>query len=98
MGTAVLDCLKGQDGVPSEKPLNIQNWCSTGILYITNQRIVFQAKEWGFDKTYRYLTAITPYSNTCEIQFGNKSYCLVVADGNVLYQALQLIKQRRQVP
>ena len=69
-----------------------------GILYITNQRIVFQAKEWGFDKTYRYLTAITPYSNACEMQFGNKSYCLVVADGNVLYQTLQLIKQRRQIP
>lgn len=69
-----------------------------GILYITNQRIVFQAKEWGFDKTYRYLTAITPYSNACEMQFGNKTYCLIVADGNVLYQTLQLIKQRRQVP
>lgn len=34
-----------------------------GILYITNQRVVFQAKEWGFDKTYRYLSAITPYSD-----------------------------------
>ena len=68
-----------------------------GILYITSQRIVFQAKEWGFDKTYRYLTAITPYSNACEMQFGSKSYCLVVADGNVLYQTLQLIKQRGQM-
>ena len=66
-----------------------------GILYITNQRIVFQAAEWGFDKTYRYLTAITPYSNACEIQFGNKSYCLIVADGNVVNQVLQLIKQGR---
>ena len=44
-----------------------------GILYITNQRIVFQATEWGFDKTYRYLTAITPYSNACELQFGIRS-------------------------
>lgn len=69
-----------------------------GILYITNQRIVFQATEWGFDKTYRYLTAITPYSNACELQFGNKTYCMVVADGNVVNQVLQLIKQRRQVP
>lgn len=69
-----------------------------GILYITNQRIVFQATEWGFDKTYRYLTAITPYSNACEMQFGNKSYCMIVADGNVVNQVLQLIKQRRQVP
>lgn len=69
-----------------------------GILYITNQRIVFQATEWGFDKTYRYLTAITPYSNACEMQFGNKSYCMIVADGSVVNQVLQLIKQRRQVP
>lgn len=68
-----------------------------GILYITNQRIVFQATEWGFDKTYRYLTAITPYSNACEMQFGNKSYCLIVADGNVVNQVFRLIKQRRQV-
>lgn len=69
-----------------------------GILYITNQRIVFQATEWGFDKTYRYLTAITPYSNACEMQFGNKSYCMIVADGSVVNRVLQLIKQRRQVP
>lgn len=69
-----------------------------GILYITNQRVIFQSKEWGFDKTYRYLTAIIPYSNACEMQFGSKTYCLVVEDGNVLNQVLQLIRQRRQIP
>lgn len=69
-----------------------------GILYITNQRIIFQAKEWGFDKTYRYLTAITPYSNACELQFGNKTFCMIVAEGDVVYQTLQLVKQRRQTP
>lgn len=66
-----------------------------GILYITNQRIVFQATEGGFDKAYRYLTAITPYRNACEIQFGNKNYCMIVANGSVVNQVLQLIKQRR---
>lgn len=69
-----------------------------GILYVTNQRIVFQASEWGFDKTYRYLTAITPYIDACELQFGNKSYNMIVEDGNLLNQVLQLIKQRRQMP
>lgn len=69
-----------------------------GILYITNQRIIFQAKDWGFDKTYKYLTAITPYTNACELQFGNKTFCMVVAEGDVVYQALQLVKQRRQLP
>lgn len=69
-----------------------------GILYVTNQRIVFQASEWGFDKTYKYLTAITPYIDACELQFGNKSYNMIVADGNLLNEVLQLIKQRRQMP
>ena len=69
-----------------------------GILYVTNQRIVFQASEWGFDKNYRYLTAVTPYADACEIQFGNKSYNIIVADGNLLNRVLQLIKQRRQAP
>jgi len=55
-----------------------------GILYVTNQRIVFQASEWGFDKTYKYLTAVTPYVDACEIQFGNKSYNIIVPDGNLL--------------
>lgn len=69
-----------------------------GILYITNQRIVFQAKEWGFDKAYRYLSALTPYSDACEMQFGNKTYCLIVADGSLLNHVLKLIQKRRQIP
>lgn len=68
-----------------------------GILYITNQRVIFQAKEWGFDKTYKYLTAITPYSNAIEFQFGNKTYQMIVNDGSTIYQALQLIKKRRSI-
>ena len=68
-----------------------------GILYVTNQRIVFQASEGGYDKTYKTLTAITPYTDACEIQFGNKTYNMIVADGNLLNQVLQLIKQRRSI-
>lgn len=69
-----------------------------GILYITNQRIVFQSKDWGFDKTYKSLTAISPYNNACELQFGNKTFCMIVAEGDVVYQVLQLVKQRRHIP
>lgn len=43
-------------------------------------------------------TAVTPYVDACEIQFGNKSYNIIVADGNLLNRVLQLIKQRRQIP
>ena len=69
-----------------------------GILYVTNQRIVFQASEKGFDKTYRYLTAVTPYVDACELQFGSKTYNMYVDDGNLLYEVLQLVQQRRQIP
>ncbi len=69
-----------------------------GILYITNQRVIFQASEWAFDKAYRYLTGITPYADACEFQFGSKTYCLIVGDGYVLEQVLQLVRKRRQVP
>ena len=79
-------------GKPIERKENVYH---AGILYITNQRIIFQAKENGFDKDYKYLTAIVPYSNGVELQFGNKSYTLLLADGSIAYQALQLIKQRR---
>ena len=81
-------------GKPIEHKENVYH---AGILYITNQRIIFQAKENGFDKDFKYLTAFVPYSNGIEFQFGNKSYTLLVSDGNVVNQALQLIKQRRSI-
>lgn len=81
------------------KPIETQEMVQhRGILYVTNQRIVFQASEWGFDKTYKYLTAIEPYVDACELQFGNKSYNIIVADGNLLNQVIQLVQQRRQIP
>ena len=81
------------------KPIEHEEYVQhRGILYITNSRIVFQASDGGFDKTYRYLTAVQPYADACILQFGNKTYNMIVADGNTLYQALQLIKQRRQIP
>ena len=82
-------------GQPIETQEMVQH---RGILYVTNQRIVFQASEWGFDKTYKYLTAIEPYIDACELQFGNKSYNIIVADGNLLNQVIQLVQQRRQIP
>lgn len=81
-------------GMPEE---HRENTFTPGVLYITNQRVIFQAKQNGFDKAYRYLTAIVPFSNGIELQFGQKTYSLLVADGNVAYQTLQLIKQKRGI-
>ena len=65
------------------------------ILYITNQRIVLQCRDHGFDKAYKYLSAVKPYSNGIELQYGNKTYCLVVPDGTIPYEVIKIIQQRR---
>lgn len=65
------------------------------ILYITNQRIILQCRDHGFDKQHRYLTAVQPYNNAIELQYGNKTYSIIVPDGVVAYETIQLIQQRR---
>ena len=65
------------------------------ILYITNQRIILECKDHGFDKSFKYLTSYKPYSNGMEFQFGNKTYTVIVPDGNIPYQAIKIIQQRR---
>lgn len=67
------------------------------ILYITNQRIILQCKDHGFDKAYRYLSAVKPFSNGIELQYGNKTFSLIVPDGAVPYEVIRLIQQRRAV-
>lgn len=67
------------------------------ILYITNQRIILQCKDHGFDKSFKYLSAVKPFSNGIELQYGNKTYSLVVPDGTVPDQVIKIIQQRRVI-
>ena len=64
------------------------------ILFITNKRIILQCKGQGFDKQHRYLSAIQPYSNGIELQYGNKTYNIIVQDGRIPYAAIKLIQER----
>ena len=80
--------------VPIESQELVQH---RGILYVTNQRIVFQATSWGYDKSFGSLTSVKPYTNACELQFGNKTYSMIVADGNILNQVLRLIRAGRAI-
>ena len=54
-----------------------------GIFYITNQRIVFVAKKHGFSQRLSFLTAVTPYSNGLDLQFGSKTYHIILPDGGI---------------
>lgn len=62
-----------------------------GILYFTGRRIVFVARKFGFDQKISKLTAVTPYTNGMELQFGNKTFTLLLPDGTIAKAALDLI-------
>ncbi|WP_346698204.1 hypothetical protein [Catenibacillus scindens] len=62
-----------------------------GILYITNNRIIFVASRYGFDQRLNKLTAITPYSDGLTLQFGSKSYNLLLPDSETANNAINLL-------
>lgn len=62
-----------------------------GILYITNKRVIFVNKQQGFDKPFRSLSAVTPYSNGIELQYGSKTYSLIVNDGQLVYDVFKIL-------
>ena len=63
-----------------------------GMLYVTNKRIIFSSKDIGFDKQYRYLSSVKPYSNAIELQYGSTIYSIFVPDGSIVYTVIQMLK------
>lgn len=62
-----------------------------GYLYITNKRIVFAAKEKAFDKKLSTLSALTPYSDAAGLQFGSKTYNLLIPSAYSAQRTLELL-------
>ena len=62
-----------------------------GILYITNKRIIFIGKDVGIEKSINKVTAIKPYTNGIELQFGNNIITFFVPDGAVLNLVIKLL-------
>ena len=65
-----------------------------GVLYITNQRIVFVGGQpgFGFDVDIDSIVAVIPYSNCVELQLDTENLKLLVPDGGLLHKVLNLIK------
>lgn len=64
-----------------------------GYLYFTDKRIVFVASKNGFERKLDKISAITDYSDGISLQFGDKSYTILLPDGNgnVAKAALDLL-------
>lgn len=71
---------------------NVQYETFRGILYITNQRIIFQGELGGFDIKIDDLVAIQPYSNCVELQCNRENYKIFVPNGAVTHAVLKLIR------
>ena len=69
---------------------NVQEKTS-GLLSITNKRIVFSAAKGAFDKPISDLSAITPYKDGIGFQFGSAQYPLITADAEYIYQIVSRI-------
>lgn len=63
-----------------------------GILYITNHRIIFAAQKNGFEKNINLLSVITPYRDAVILQFGDTSHTLLLPDGNMVFNVINLLK------
>ena len=63
-----------------------------GILYITNRRIIFSSPNGGFDKDYKNLSAVQPYANCIELQYGNAMFKVFVPDGNIASQTIHMLQ------
>lgn len=62
-----------------------------GLLYITDRRVVFVADKNAFDKKLASLTACVPYTNAIKLQFGTKTYTLMVPDSEAMGNTITLI-------
>lgn len=62
-----------------------------GTLFVTNKRTIFIEKFAGFDKRHTSISAIEPYSNALQIQYGSKSYCIFVPDGYLLNDLYEML-------
>jgi hypothetical protein len=71
---------------------NVKYETYKGILYITNQRIIFSGEENGFDKNISSLIAINSYSNCVELQFRKENIKIFIPDGTIVHAVLKQIK------
>lgn len=62
-----------------------------GTLSITNKRIIFTASKSSFDKKISTLSAIVPYKNGFDLQFGSQTYSLETNDTERIFQIISHI-------
>ena len=80
----------GHHGQSESVPVSEPHF-TKGVFYITNQRIIFVSGENGFDQKLSKLTAVTPFKDAIQLQFGSKSHTVLLPDGTIAKMTLDLL-------
>ena len=62
-----------------------------GVVFVTNERIIFVAPEHGFEKKVKNLTAIIPYTDAVALQFGSQTVNLIMPQSQLMAIVLQMV-------
>lgn len=62
-----------------------------GVLYLTNERIIFSSEKNGFSQKLNKLTTITPADGGLSLQFGNYTYKIMVPLPETTFLAIKLL-------
>lgn len=63
-----------------------------GVVFVTNQRIIFVASENGFEKKIKNLTSVVPYSDGVDLQFGSQTITLMLPEGQLMARVLHMVR------
>ena len=76
----------------STKPI-VQEWYEykEGVIFVTNQRIIFVAPENGFEKKIKNLSAVIPYTDAVSLQFGSRTLTVMMPDSRLMVMILQML-------
>lgn len=79
-------------GSGTTRPLD-QIWYEyqEGVIFVTNQRIIFVAQENGFEKKIKNLTAVIPYTDALSLQFGSQTITVMLPQSSLMYMVLQMV-------
>ena len=62
-----------------------------GVVFVTNERIIFVAPEHGFEKKIKNLTAVIPYTDAVALQFGSQTINLMMPQSQLMAMVLQMV-------
>lgn len=81
-----------RSGGSTTRPVE-QSWYEfkEGVIFVTNERIIFVAPEDGFEKKINNLTAVIPYSDAIALQFGSQTITVMLPQSQLMAMVLKMV-------